>query len=177
MGRSHISMHGRLQDWIAHESGYFADEGLDYELDVRMLENADQDIETTGGEDVRTGAYELYQVGGGGKQDLSCACHWAVNQAATDRAGRMWGRAYSVLPAGIYVGSGSAISRPEELAGVEVAVGHHSGSHFATIQALEAYLEPGQMPSALGACPMTGSMPSSPGRCRRRASGARPPAS
>lgn len=153
MGRFHISMHGRLQDWIAHENGYFADEGLDYELDVRMLENADQDIETPGAGEVRMGAYELYQVGGGGKQHLSCACHWAVNQAATDRAGRMWGKAYSVLPAGVYVGPGSAITRPEDLAGVEVAVGYHSGSHFATIQALEAYLEPGQISLRFGGMP------------------------
>jgi hypothetical protein len=36
-----ISSHGRLQDWIAAERGYFDDEGLAYELDVRVLENAD----------------------------------------------------------------------------------------------------------------------------------------
>lgn len=33
-----ISTHGRLQDWIAAENGYFAEEGLDYELDVRPQE-------------------------------------------------------------------------------------------------------------------------------------------
>jgi hypothetical protein len=38
---------------------------------------------------VRVGAYELYRSGGGGKKNMSCACHWAVNQAATDAAGRM----------------------------------------------------------------------------------------
>jgi hypothetical protein len=49
MARFRISTHGRLQDWIAVQNGYFEDEGLDYELDVRAQENADQDIEPTSG--------------------------------------------------------------------------------------------------------------------------------
>ena len=71
---------------------------------------------------------------------MSCACHWAVNQAATDSAGRMWGHAYSVFPAASYVRPDSEVRRPEDLAGVEVAVGYHSGSHFSTIQALEPFM-------------------------------------
>jgi NitT/TauT family transport system substrate-binding protein len=152
MGRFRISTHGRLQDWIAVQNGYFEDEGLDYELDVRAQENADQDIEATG-QDVRTGAYELYRVGGGGKQGMSCACHWAVNQAAGDEAGRMWGRCYAVLPSGVYVPADSDIQRPEDLAGVEVAVGYHSGSHFSTIQALEPFLDPGDITLRFGGMP------------------------
>ncbi len=123
------------------ERGYFEDEGLDYSIDVRVLENADQDIAAPVQSDVRTGAYELYQGESGGKQHMSCACHWATNQASTDSAGRMWGRAYSVLPSGIYVAADSTIQRPEDLAGIDIAVGYHSGSHFSTIQALEAFLE------------------------------------
>jgi NitT/TauT family transport system substrate-binding protein len=140
-----ISTHGRLQDWIAAEKRYFDDEGLRYEFDVRLLENADQDIAPSGQADVRVGAYELYRSGGGGKKDMSCACHWAVNQAATDAAGRMWGRAYSVLPSAIYVPADSDLHRPEDLAGLDVAVGYHSGSHFATVQALEAFLDPSEI--------------------------------
>lgn len=142
MAKLRISSHGRLQDWIAAELGYFDDAGLDYALDVRVQENADQDIPATEPSDVRVGAYELYRSGGGGKKNMSCACHWAVNQAATDQAGRMWGHAYSVLPSGVYVAADSEIRRPQDLAGVEVAVGYHSGSHFSTIQALEAFLDP-----------------------------------
>jgi NitT/TauT family transport system substrate-binding protein len=153
MGRFRIATHGRLQDWIAVQNGYFEDEGLDYELDVRAQENADQDIDATGQADVRTGAYELYRVGGGGKTGMSCACHWAVNQAAGDAAGRMWGRCYAILPSGVYVPEDSEIRRPEDLAGVEVAVGYHSGSHFSTIQALEAFLEPGEITLRFGGMP------------------------
>ena len=141
-----ISAHGRLQDWIAAEQGYFDDEGLDYEISVRALENAGQDIVAVADQpDVRVGAYELYRSGGGGKRDMSCACHWAVNQAAADAAGRMWGHAYSVLPSAIYVAGDSQIREPAQLAGVEVAVGYHSGSHFSTIQALEAFLDPAEI--------------------------------
>ena len=32
MAKFIIQPHGRLQEWIAHEKGYFRDEGLDYEL-------------------------------------------------------------------------------------------------------------------------------------------------
>ena len=145
MARFRISTHGRLQDWIADDKGYFADEGLDYQINLRVLENADQDISSADKTDVRTGAYELYQSGGGGKKDMSCACHWAVNEAATQGAGRMWGHCYAVLPSGVYVRHDSAIQGPEDLAGVDVAVGYHSGSHFSTIQALEPFLDPGRI--------------------------------
>lgn len=145
MAQFRISTHGRLQDWIAVEKGYFEEEGLDYVIDMRVLENADQDIAIPALSDVRTGAYELYQGGSGGKQNMSCACHWATNQASTDAAGQMWGRAYSVLPSAIYVAADSPIRQPHDLADVEIAVGYHSGSHFSTIQALEAFVNPDEI--------------------------------
>ncbi|HEX4032821.1 MAG TPA: hypothetical protein VHX66_00115 [Solirubrobacteraceae bacterium] len=148
-----ISAHGRLQDWIADEHGYFSDEGLDYEIAVRTLENAEQDIVVSDRSDVRVGAYELYRAGASGKRDMSCACHWAVNQAASDAAGRMWGRAYSVLPSAIFVPASSPVTSPEQLAGVPVTVGYHSGSHFSTIQALEACVEPADVRLAFGGMP------------------------
>jgi NitT/TauT family transport system substrate-binding protein len=148
-----ISSHGRLQDWIAVENAYFDDEGLDYEFDVRALENAAQEISAEAQHDIRVGAYELYLSGGGGKKNMSCACHWAVNQAAGDAAGRMWGHAYSVLPSGIYTAERSSIRRPAEFADIEIAVGYHSGSHFSTIQALEPFLSPEQIKLRFGGFP------------------------
>ncbi len=148
-----ISTHGRLQDWIAVEKGYFEEEGLDYELDVKAQENSAQDVPADQPGDVRVGAYELYRSGGGGKKHMSCACHWAVNQAATDSAGRMWGQAYSILPSGIYVLGKSEVRRPEDLGGVEVAVGYHSGSHFSTIQALEPFMKPEEISLRFGGMP------------------------
>jgi NitT/TauT family transport system substrate-binding protein len=153
MARFRISSHGRLQDWIAVDRGYFEGEGLDYEFDVRTLENAAQDVSGDEPHDIRVGAYELYLAGGGGKKNMSCACHWAVNQAAADAAGRMWGQAYSVLPSGIYTPPDSEMCRPEHLAGVDIAVGYHSGSHFSTIQGLEPFLPIEQMKLRFGGFP------------------------
>jgi ABC-type nitrate/sulfonate/bicarbonate transport system substrate-binding protein len=48
---------------------------------------------------------------------------------------------------------GSDIQRPEDLAGVEVAVGYHSGSHFSTIQALEPFLAEDQIELRFGGMP------------------------
>src|SRR6185437_2267523 len=45
-----------------------------------------------------------------------------------------------IAPCGIMVPPESPVQRPEDLAGVPVGVGYHSGSHFTTLQALEAVL-------------------------------------
>jgi ABC-type nitrate/sulfonate/bicarbonate transport system substrate-binding protein len=39
----------------------------------------------------------------------------------------------------------SPVRRPEDLAGVPIGVGYHSGSHFATVQALESVLAPDEL--------------------------------
>jgi hypothetical protein len=139
-----IQPHGRLQEWIAHENGYFRDEGLDYEFVHGTAFNSAKKTDATGKvADVISGAFESYKSGGGNKgvkSDISCACHWTVNQAAAERVGTMWGRSYVVTPGGVMVPPDSAIARPEDLAGQEVAVGYRSGSHYATLQALEAFL-------------------------------------
>ena len=37
MGKFRIQSHGRLQEWVAEEKGYFKDEGLDYEFIVKPI--------------------------------------------------------------------------------------------------------------------------------------------
>lgn len=141
MGKFVIQPHVRLQEWVAEEHGYFTDEGLDYEFmdglaggswTTSAVQSADSaPVET------RKGAFEDMQ---GRTCDVSAACHWAVNAAAASTAGRMWGHAYSVSPAGIFVAPDSSHRTPEDLAGVPVAVGYHSGSHYSAIQGLEPFL-------------------------------------
>ena len=65
--------------------------------------------------------------------------------AASERAGQLVTTAYSVAPAAIVVPPESPVRRPEDLAGVPIGVGYHSGSHFATVQALEAVLAPDEV--------------------------------
>jgi hypothetical protein len=76
----------------------------------------------------------------GRPSDVSCACHWTVGVAASKGKGRLYGDLYSVSPSGIFVPNDSPIKKPEDLAGVPISVGYQSGSHYATIQALEPYM-------------------------------------
>jgi NitT/TauT family transport system substrate-binding protein len=128
-----IQPHGRLQEWVADELGYFTDEGLEYTFVTGDLA---QHRDASG--QIKSGAYESYEAGR--EADVSCACHWAVNTAAMNQIGKMVGSVYSVTPCAIVVPPESGIVRPEDLAGVPVAVGFHSGSHFTTLQALEDVL-------------------------------------
>ena len=140
MGKLRIQSHGRLQEWVAEEKGYFRDEGLDYEFLVRRAETWSASVQAPDAAppEVVRGAFESFAAGRA--CDVSSACHWATNMAASGHHGRMWGHAYAVTPSGIYVPPESPIRRPSDLAGVEIAVGYHSGSHFSTLQALEKVL-------------------------------------
>jgi NitT/TauT family transport system substrate-binding protein len=135
-----IQPHTRIQEWVALERGYFADEGLEYELEQSFAAKFKNPSLTRTGPpaEIRLGAFE--HMAGPRSCDISSACHWAVNMAATAEHGRMWGHAYSVTPSAIWVPPESAIRRPEDLAGQDVAVGFHSGSHFSALQALEPIL-------------------------------------
>ena len=134
MSRFVIAPHFRLQEWVAEEKGYFAAEGLDYEFREQAIsaEGKKHDL----GEKV--GAYQTFEQGR--TCDVSSACHWTVNVAASTGHGRMYGDAYSVSPSAIFVPPDSPIRRPEDLSGVTISVGYQSGSHYSTIQALEQYL-------------------------------------
>ena len=145
-----IQPHGRLNDWVAEEKGYFAAEGLAYELNVEGSRKNTPRLaavdSATPLEDNRFGAFERYAEGHGrkgeGAGDVSCACHWTVNQAAKVEEGVMWGKAYSVCEAAIVVPGDSRVSEPADLARTDIAVGYHSGSHYSALQALEVFLAP-----------------------------------
>ncbi len=144
MAKFIIQPHGRLQEWIADEKGYFSDEGLDYEFVSGLASQSRKLVDASGKvSELRSGAFESYKQAGGNKgvkSDISCACHWAVNQASAEQIGTMWRKAYVVAPGGIMVPPESPITAPEDLAGKDIAAGYHSGSHFTTLQALEAFL-------------------------------------
>jgi NitT/TauT family transport system substrate-binding protein len=135
-----IQPHVRLHEWVAEERGFFAQEGLDYEFEAGLAAGSAVGVRAASEAplQVRSGAFEDMEAGR--SSDVSCACHWAVNAAATAQHGRMYGRAYSVCPSGIYVAPDSPLRTPADLAGVEVGVGYHSGSHYSALQALEAFL-------------------------------------
>jgi len=135
MGKFIVEPHFRLQEWVAEEKGYFRAEGLDYEF--REL------IRSTGGQHHNKGAQGAFQsIEKGREADVSCACHWTVNVAASNGHAKLYADAYSIAPAGIFVPADSPIHGPGEMAGVPISVGFQSGSHYSTIQALEQYLAP-----------------------------------
>lgn len=138
-----IQPHTRIQEWVALENGYFEAEGLEYELEESFAAKFRNPTRHGDGApaEIKLGAFE-YMASPGRSCDISSACHWAVNMAATAEHGRMWGHAYSVTPSGIWVAPESPIRRPEDLAGHDVAVGYHSGSHFSALQSLETFLRP-----------------------------------
>src|SRR5450755_2451320 len=114
-----IHTHGRLQEWVAEEKGYFAQEGLtDYTLSSHGLLSSAQPRAATLSviPDNRQGAYQTYEQGR--SASVSCACHWTVNKAASGQLGRLWGECYTITPCGIFVASGSTIGAPEDLANV-----------------------------------------------------------
>ncbi|HSP68577.1 MAG TPA: hypothetical protein VLN48_12675 [Bryobacteraceae bacterium] len=139
MARFVIAPHMRLQEWVAEEKGYFAGEGLDYEFRDELISKDGKKHDL--GEKV--GAYQTFEKGR--TSDISCACHWTVNVAATNGHGKLYRDAYSVSPAGIFVPPDSPIHTPADLAAVPISVGFQSGSHYSTIQALEPYLKPDQI--------------------------------
>jgi ABC-type nitrate/sulfonate/bicarbonate transport system substrate-binding protein len=129
-----IEPHFRLQEWVAEEKGYFKDEGLDYDFQ-ELIQSSDGKHHNRGD---RIGAMQSFERGR--QAAVSCACHWTVGVAASKGKGRLYSRVYSVAPSGVFVPENSPIKKPEDLAGVPIAVGYQSGSHYSTIQALEQYL-------------------------------------
>ena len=129
-----IEPHFRLQEWVAEEKGYFREAGLDYEFRefVRSTDGAHH--ETVG----KSGAFQSIEKGR--TCDVTCACHWTVNVAASRGLTKLYADVYSVTPSAIFVPATSPIKTPADLAGVPISVGNQSGGHYASVQALEQYM-------------------------------------
>ena len=139
MSKFVIAPHFRLQEWVAEEKGYFRDEGLDYEFRETMDSSTGQGHQLGN----KVGAFQSIEQGR--TCDISGACHWTVNVAAAKGHAKLYADAYSVSPAGVFVPPESPIKAPADLKGVPISVGYQSGSHYATIQALEQYMSLGDI--------------------------------
>src|SRR5262252_9831772 len=134
MAKFVIQPHFRLQEWVAEEKGYFRQEGLDYVFQ-ELIKSTDGAHHYKGD---KVGAMQSFERGR--TSDVSCACHWTVGVAASKGKGHLYADVYSVAPSGVFVPPDSPIKKPEDLAGVPIAVGYQSGSHYSTVQALEQYM-------------------------------------
>ena len=97
MAKFLIEPHFRLQEWVAEEKDYFRKEGLEYEF-RELMRATDGKIHDKGD---KVGAYQSFEEGR--KSNVSCACHWTVNVAASNGHGKMYTDVYSVAPAGVFV--------------------------------------------------------------------------
>ena len=120
---------------MAQDKRYFEAERLEYEFRDNWGEG---DIAKKHATPNKSGAYQSFEKGR--PVDVSCACHWTVNVAASAGHGKLYADAYSVSPCAIFVPPESPVRQPADLKGVPISVGFQSGSHYATIQALEQYM-------------------------------------
>ena len=130
MAKFVISPHFRLHEWVAEEKGYFRDEGLDYEF---------REVFKTHATPNKVGAYTSFEEGR--ETNVSCACHWTVNVAASQGLGKMVRRLlFGLARRRVRAARIADPASPTDLRGVPISVGHQSGSHYSTLQALEQYL-------------------------------------
>src|ERR1700750_2105706 len=90
-----IMPHGRLQEWVAEEKGFFPAEGLDYTFLLNSGDYGIHSVQRDESGEVRTGAFETFGAGGDGA-DVSCAGHGGTNAAAGERSGQLVTEAYPV---------------------------------------------------------------------------------
>jgi ABC-type nitrate/sulfonate/bicarbonate transport system substrate-binding protein len=133
MAKFIVEPHFRLQEWVAEEKGYFRDQGLEYEF-RELIRSTEGQHHNKGGK----GAFQSIEQGR--EADVSCACHWTVNVAASSGHTKLFADLYSIAPSGIFVAADSKVRTPADLAGLPISVGFQSGSHYSTIQALEQYM-------------------------------------
>ena len=125
-----------LNDFVAKEEGFFAAEGLDVEFDwqtFRGTQSSWKDLNYFARPQDKPYA-------AGDAEVIQGACVWGSICNASAGMGRFVADAYGVSPWAIFVRPQSAISKPEDLKDVPVAVGMRAGSHFNVPFRLEKYL-------------------------------------
>ena len=105
MSKFVIEPHFRLQEWVAEEKGYFRAEGLEYEFRELIRSTAGQHHDKA-----NQGAFQSIEKGR--EADVSCACHWTVNVAASKGHAKLYADVYSIAPSGIFVAADSRSGRP-----------------------------------------------------------------
>src|SRR5947208_16858753 len=101
-----------LNDFVAFEEGYYADEGIDVELDWKTFRGTQWSWKK----------YDYFQrpqdkpyTVGGGEQILQCACVWATISNASAGMGRMVADCHGVSPWSLVVPLEPKIRRPQDV--------------------------------------------------------------
>lgn len=125
-----------LNDFVAHQEGFFAAEGLDVELDwktFRGTQSSWKGLDYFQRPQDRPFTEDKQEV-------IQGACVWGSICNASAGMGRFVPDAYGLSPWAIFVRPESRIQRPEDLKDVPISVGMRAGSHFNVPYRLEKYL-------------------------------------
>ena len=125
-----------LNDFVAQEEDFFADEGIAVEFDIKTFRGTQSSWK---GLDYKARPQDQPYVEGD-KGLIQCACVWGSISNASAGMGRFVPDCYGVSPWAIFVRPDSKIRRPEDLKDVPVSVGMRAGSHFNVPFRLEKYL-------------------------------------
>jgi NitT/TauT family transport system substrate-binding protein len=124
-----------LNDFVALQEGFFADEGLDVELDWKTFRGTQSSWKG-----LPYFSRPQDQPYAEGQQVVQGACVWGSICNASAGMGRFVSDCHGVSPWAIFVRPDSRIRAPEDLRDVPVAVGLRAGSHFNVPYRLERYL-------------------------------------
>src|SRR5262245_30260009 len=125
-----------LNDFVAHQEGFFAAEGLDVEFDwktFRGTQSSWKDLDYFHRPQDRPYTDDKQDV-------IQGACVWGSICNASAGMGRFVPDAYGLSPWAIFVRPQSRIQRPEDLKDVPISVGMRAGSHFNVPYRLEKFL-------------------------------------
>jgi NitT/TauT family transport system substrate-binding protein len=124
----------RLNEYVAHDTGLFAEEGLDVEIMWDVLRGQMERWKDSYKERPQDRPFVE------GEKPIGSACAWGSICNAGAGMGRFVPDVHGVSPWGIFVRPDSKIRRPEDLKDVPIAVGLRAGSHFNVPYHLEKHL-------------------------------------
>jgi NitT/TauT family transport system substrate-binding protein len=132
-----------LPDLVAQSEGYFAQEGLEVEL---VLPQKRKEMLASAG--TRAAAHDairsfLWHEGfERGEFSVYHACAWGQMRRTQDSCtgGKVITKRAAVSTQAIVVRGDSRCNVPQDLAGVEVAVNFHAGSHYITLGMLAGFM-------------------------------------
>jgi ABC-type nitrate/sulfonate/bicarbonate transport system substrate-binding protein len=122
-----------LNDFVAHQEGFFAAEGIDVEFDwktFRGTQSSWKGLEY----------FDRPQDKAVCEHVIQGACLWGTISNASAGMGLIVADCYGVSPWSIFVRPESKIRTPEDLKDVPIAVGMRAGSHFNVPYRLEKYM-------------------------------------
>ena len=126
-----------LNDFVAEQEGFFADEGIEVEWDIKTFRGTQSSWK---GLDYKSRPQDKPYTEAKDSSLIQCACVWGSISNAASGMGRFVPDCYGVSPWAIFVRPDSKIRKPADLKDVPISVGMRAGSHFNVPFRLEKYL-------------------------------------